>query len=245
MPVAPSGMGQVHLADGSVTNANETAMNLALSTYARNHNKNDISSMKVLGFTNASHGNSIATLSVSDPAVNSNNYPTYDWPRADLQKMVYPFSPNQEENLAREQECMANVRSIVAQSREDNADVAGIIIEPISAFENRQATPMFYKHLRAFAQAEGIPFIVDETRVGMGITGKMWAHEHWYLSERDGGAPDIVTFGGRAGISGFYSTKAYAVDAHAEMEQNVNMVDVLNYGVTWRAIQDNNLLDWV
>jgi 4-aminobutyrate aminotransferase/(S)-3-amino-2-methylpropionate transaminase len=85
--------------------------------------------------------------------------------------------------------------------------VAGIIIEPISAFENRQATPLFYKHLRAFAQAEGIPFIVDETRCGMGITGKMWAHEHWYLSERDGGAPGD--------------------------DQNVNMVDVLNYGVMW------------
>jgi 4-aminobutyrate aminotransferase/(S)-3-amino-2-methylpropionate transaminase len=125
------------------------------------------------------------------------------------------------------------VRSIVAQSREDNADVAGIIIEPISAFENRQATPLFYKHLRAFAQAEGIPFIVDETRVGMGITGKMWAHEHWYLSERDGGAPDIVTFGGRAGISGFYSTRDIGT---ASDDQNVNMVDILNYGVTWKSI---------
>lgn len=76
----------------------------------------------------------------------------------------------------------------------------------------------------------------------MGITGKMWAHEHWYLSERDGGAPDIVTFGGRAGISGFYSTRDIGT---ASDDQNVNMVDVLNYGVTWKSIQDNNLLDWV
>jgi hypothetical protein len=62
----------------------------------------------------------------------------------------------------------------------------------------------------------------------------MWAHEHWYLSERDGGAPDIVTFGGRAGISGFYSSKSYSGDATSAMfDQNVNMVDVLNYGVMW------------
>lgn len=39
----------------------------------------------------------------------------------------------------------------------------------------------------------------------------MWAHEHWYLNESmDGGAPDLVTFGGRAGISGFYSTREFA-----------------------------------
>ena len=212
MPVAPTGMSQVHLADGSVTDANETAMNMAIQTYAKNHNKNDVSSMRVLSFSGASHGNSIATLSVSDPAVNTNNYPTYDWPRANLPKFSYPFTHHSEDNMAREQECLASVRSIVEQSREDNADVAGIIIEPISAFENRQATPVFYKQLRALAQAEGIPFIVDETRVGMGISGKMWAHEHWYLSDRDGGAPDIVTFGGRAGISGVYHAKSVMSD---------------------------------
>ena len=102
MPVAPTGMAQVHLADGSVTDANETAMNLAIETYAKNHNKTDISSMKVLSFSNASHGNSIATLSVSDPAVNSANSPTFNWPRANLPNMIYPFNPNQEDNLARE-----------------------------------------------------------------------------------------------------------------------------------------------
>lgn len=35
----------------------------------------------------------------------------------------------------------------------------------------------------------------------------MWGHEHWYLNEEfDGGCPDLVTFGGRASIAGFYST---------------------------------------
>jgi 4-aminobutyrate aminotransferase/(S)-3-amino-2-methylpropionate transaminase len=47
--------------------------------------------------------------------------------------------------------------------------------------------------------------VVDETATGMGATGKMWAHEHWYLKE----AADIVTFGGKAGISGFFSTNDF------------------------------------
>lgn len=102
MPVAPAGMSQVHLADGSVTDANETAMNMAIQTYAKNHNKSNTSSMRVLSFSGASHGNSIATLSVSDPAVNTNNYPTYNWPQATLPKFSYPFTHHSEDNMARE-----------------------------------------------------------------------------------------------------------------------------------------------
>ena len=36
----------------------------------------------------------------------------------------------------------------------------------------------------------------------------MWAHEHWYLND----SPDIVTFGGKAGISGFFTTIDYKLD---------------------------------
>lgn len=42
----------------------------------------------------------------------------------------------------------------------------------------------------------------------------MWSHEHWYLNSNDGGSPDIMTFGGKSGISGFYSTIDYRVDPH-------------------------------
>ena len=99
---------------------------------------------------------------------------------------------------------------MITENKANGTDISAIIIEPISAFENKSAAPTYYKQLRLLAKQEGIPFIVDETRVGFGISGKMWAHEHWYLStERDGGPPDIVTFGGRAGMSGFYSSRAF------------------------------------
>jgi 4-aminobutyrate aminotransferase/(S)-3-amino-2-methylpropionate transaminase len=190
--------------------------------------------MRVLGFSCASHGNSIATLSVSDARVNSRDLPTHNWPTAPLPQFKYPFSPNQHENVAAEGECLEQIRAMIQANRDASSDIAAIIIEPISAFENRQATPMFYKSLRLMAKTEGIPFIVDETRTGVGATGKMWGHEHWYLNDRDGGAPDIVTFGGRAGISGYYSSRDFVNDAG--FEQNINMVDVLSFGATWQAI---------
>lgn len=85
------------------------------------------------------------------------------------------------------------------------------------------------------ASEHGIPFVVDETRCGTGATGKMWAHDHWYNSEDQ--VPDIVTFGGRAGISGFFSTWDYRLNSHcASFEQDVDMIKLLNFGVIWKTM---------
>ena len=43
-----------------------------------------------------------------------------------------------------------------------------MIVEPISGLDMQFATPAFYKGLRRLAKEEGIPFIVDETKTGMG-----------------------------------------------------------------------------
>lgn len=76
--------------------------------------------------------------------------------------------------------------------------------------------------MRTIALENGIPFVVDETKTGVGISGKMWAHEYWNLQDAD---PDIVTFGGKAGISGFYSSTKYrANDLGVTAEQPVDFV---------------------
>lgn len=74
----------------------------------------------------------------------------------------------------------------------------------------------------------------------------MWSHEYWYLNENDGGCADIMTFGGNTGLSGFYSTLDYRVDPMCcAYDQNINMVNLVNFGVTWQEIQYNNLLELV
>lgn len=113
---------------------------------------------------------------------------------------------------------------MVQERRAAGKDVAAIIVEPMSSIGMRFATPAFYKGLRRLAKAEGIPFIVDETKTGMGQTGKIWGHDNWYLQDRDGGCPDMVTFGGKAGISGFYSTYDFRLNPHcASLEQNLDV----------------------
>lgn len=55
--------------------------------------------------------------------------------------------------------------------------------------------------------------IADETKTGMGATGKKWGHEHWYTHEGEG--PSFATFGGKSGISGFYSTLEHRLNDEA------------------------------
>lgn len=56
----------------------------------------------------------------------------------------------------------------------------------------------------------------------------------------------MVTFGGKAGISGFYSTYDYRVHPHCGgCDQIVDMTKLLNYGLTWKEMQNSNLLDLV
>lgn len=112
------------------------------------------------------------------------------------------------ENRVEEERCLQEIRHIIKTRRDQRKDVGAIIIEPITAFENNMATPYFYKRLREIALDNQIPFVVDETKTGVGSTGKMWAHEHWNLKT----PVDIVSFGGKAGISGFYSTINFRLD---------------------------------
>jgi 4-aminobutyrate aminotransferase/(S)-3-amino-2-methylpropionate transaminase len=88
-----------------------------------------------------------------------------------------------------------------------------MIVEPISSINNQMATPRFFRKLRLLSRSYGIPFIVDETKTGIGASGKNWAHEYWYLHDDE--APDFVTFGGKSGLGGFYSTLDYRLNNEA------------------------------
>ena len=98
MPVSPSGLTQVQLSDGSSTSANELAISTAIMSFAMRHRKDNYSSLSVMGFEGASHGQSVATLSASDSAVNTAGVPTYNWPKAPLPKMKYPLAQNARAN---------------------------------------------------------------------------------------------------------------------------------------------------
>jgi 4-aminobutyrate aminotransferase-like enzyme len=49
------------------------------------------------------------------------------------------------ENRAEEDRCLEQARKIIKLRRDTNRDVAAMIIEPISSYQNAMATPYFYR----------------------------------------------------------------------------------------------------
>ena len=113
MPVAPSGLNQVHLADGDSTTANEVALSTAIMQFAMQHRKDNYSNLSVLGFSKANHGCTVATLSCSDPAANATNVPTYDWPVVEIPEIEMPFARYEKSNLAAEQRAIDQARQTI------------------------------------------------------------------------------------------------------------------------------------
>ena len=105
MPVAPNGLNQVQLANGTGTGANEAAIQAAMTQYGLKHGKST-ANLCVMGFGMGAHGSSIATLSCSDEGANARNVPTFDWPVAPAPKNRLPFAQNEQANLAEEERCL-------------------------------------------------------------------------------------------------------------------------------------------
>jgi 4-aminobutyrate aminotransferase / (S)-3-amino-2-methylpropionate transaminase len=58
------------------------------------------------------------------------------WPIAPFPKIKYPMAQFEHENRAEEERCLEAFRNIIKERRDGKKDVASVIIEPISAFEN-------------------------------------------------------------------------------------------------------------
>jgi L-lysine 6-transaminase len=151
---------------------------------------------QVLHFREAFHGRTGYTLSLTntDP-VKTDYFPKFQWPRIDNPKLRFPLTPEVERDVAAsEQKALDQVRQAFADNPDD---IAAIIIEPIQAEGgDNHFRPEFLKALEGVAREQQCFFIVDEVQTGVGLTGKMWAHEHFGLQ------PDAFAFGKKSQVCG-------------------------------------------
>ncbi len=90
---------------------------------------------------------------------------------------------------------VASVREVMAD------DVAAVIVEPMNYETFAPAPKGYLQELHELCRDRGALFIVDETRTGLGRTGKLWMCEHY------GVVPDVLVCG--KGLSGgLYPTSA-------------------------------------
>jgi L-lysine 6-transaminase len=151
---------------------------------------------QVLHFREAFHGRTGYTLSLTntDPT-KILLFPRFPWPRVDNPKLRFPVTEEVERDVvAAEERSLEQVDQAFADHPDD---IAAIIIEPIQAEGgDNHFRPEFLQALQRKARENEAFFILDEVQTGIGLTGRMWAYEHFGLE------PDAVAFGKKAQVCG-------------------------------------------
>ncbi len=181
----------------------------------------DINNMDVFHLKNAFHGRTGYTLSLTNTTPEKTAlFPKFRW------TTVEPDWRDIEERM--------------------HDEVAAIIIEPIQGEGGDNHFPLeFFENLRRIADERDCLLIFDEVQTGLGLTGKMWAYEHFDV------VPDMMCFGKKTQVCGFCSTKR--ID---EVEHNVfntsgrinstwggNIVDMVRFQYIVEAIKEHNLVE--
>ena len=168
---------------------------------------------KVIHFTECFHGRTGYTMSLTDsPDPRKTLYfPQFDWPRIDNPKLHFPLTDESlEQVLKAEATAINQIKSAVAENPDE---IAALIIEPIQGEGgDNHFRGEFFQELRALADEHEFMLIYDEVQTGVGVTGKMWAHQLFNSSAR----PDIICFGKKMQICGIFAGER--VD---EVENNV------------------------
>ncbi|KUK13618.1 MAG: L-lysine 6-transaminase [Synergistetes bacterium] len=184
---------------------------------------------KVIHFKDAFHGRTGYTLSMTNTADPRKHmyFPKFNWPRVLNPKIIWPLEEHIEEVEKAEKE---SIRQIKQAIHDNPDDIAAIIIEPIQGEGgDNHFRGEFLKSLREIADEEDIMLIFDEVQCGMGITGKMWAFQHFDVY------PDIIAFGKKSQVCGILVTNR--VD---EVENNC-FVESSRINSTWGG----NIVDMV
>ena len=168
---------------------------------------------KVIHFRECFHGRTGYTMSLTDsPDPRKTLYfPQFEWPRINNPKLHFPLTDEVLEHVLKAEATAINqIKSALAENPDD---IAALIIEPIQGEGgDNHFRGEFFQELRALADEHEFMLIYDEVQTGIGITGKMWAHQLFDSSTR----PDIISFGKKTQICGIFASER--VD---EVENNV------------------------
>jgi len=152
---------------------------------------------QVLHFREAFHGRSGYTLSLTNTADprKYQYFPRFDWPRIPNPKLRFPVDAAEIERVRREENLALDaIKNAFAERRDD---IACILLEPIQAEGgDNHFRPEFLRALRQIADEQEALLIFDEVQTGMGLTGRMWAHQHWDVE------PDLIAFGKKTQVCG-------------------------------------------
>ncbi len=151
--------------------------------------------LKVVHFRQAFHGRTGYTLSLTntDP-IKTKYFPKFRWPRINNPAIRFPLNEANLRLVKHEEEIAINqIKQAIVEFRKD---IAALIIEPIQAEGGDvHMRKEFFVRLRELCSDNDIIMIMDEVQTGIGLTGKMWAHQHFV-------EPDAISFGKKTQVCG-------------------------------------------
>lgn len=193
----------------------------------------------VVTFSGAFHGRGLGPLSgTHSKVIHKADLPAFPWPMIPFPASTFPLATHAEENQRREAESLAALDRVLEAN---HGRVAAILVEPIqSEGGDRHASPAFFQAVQQKARAAGAAFILDEVQTGGGTSGTLWCHEQLSLPM----PPDMVCFGKKLQMGGFFATAEYDIRQFGRMYQtrNGDRARALLGLATLQTIRDDGLL---
>ena len=200
---------------------------------------------QVIHFKEAFHGRTGYTLSMTN-TFNQNKikyFTKFNWPRITNPKIRFPLNKENLENV-KALEKKAEEEIIQAVNKNPN-DIAALIIEPIQAEGgDNHFRGEFFHTLRRLCDEYDIMFILDEVQTGVGLTGKMWAYQHFDFN------PDILAFGKKTQICGIMvndkvdevKDNVFNVSSRLNSTWGGNLIDMVRCQKYLEVIKEENLI---
>ncbi|MEE8218391.1 MAG: L-lysine 6-transaminase [Vicinamibacteria bacterium] len=243
----PSHMRHVFFIEGGALGV-ENALKTAFDWKVRRNRAKGIPGEKgqqILHFREAFHGRTGYTLSLTNTDPNKTAlFPKFRWPRVDNPKLRFPLTPEVERDVGAAEE--RSLEQIDQAFTDHPDDIAAIIIEPIQGEGgDNHFRPEFLRALQAKARENAVFFILDEVQTGVGLTGRMWAHEHFGLE------PDAVAFGKKAQVCGCMvgprvdeePDNVFQVSSRINSTWGGGLTDMVRFGRFLEIIHEDNLVE--
>jgi L-lysine 6-transaminase len=200
--------------------------------------------MQVIHFKNAFHGRTGYTMSLTntDP-IKVKYFPKFQWPCIHNPILSFPLTDAVLEQVKKEETiAIDQIKNAISQNPDD---IAALIIEPIQAEGgDNYFRKEFFIELRTICDESDIMLIFDEVQVGVGITGKMWAHEYFVK-------PDMMSFGKKMHVCGFISStrideipnNVFHVPSRLNSTFGGNLIDMVRAARILEIIDEEHLVE--
>jgi len=200
---------------------------------------------QVIHFKDAFHGRTGYTLSMTNTFNQDKTkfFTKFDWPRIINPKIQFPLTKEHLQQVRQlEQQAIQEIEQAV---KNNSNDIAALIIEPIQAEGgDNHFRKEFFLEIRRLCDQHEMMFIVDEVQCGMGLTGKLWAYQHF------GFEPDILAFGKKTQICGIMvsnrvdeiTNNVFKVPSRLNSTWGGNLVDMVRCQKYLEVMKEENLV---